>query len=43
MTLSLGKVEKSSASKIMGHTHLCMHDLLKLRHNCDAYMAVQKE
>jgi len=30
-------------AKLYATRNFCMHDFLKLHHNCDAYMGVQKE
>jgi len=42
-TRSPVRVVWSSARKFYATRNLCMHDFLKLHHNCDAFMGVQKE
>jgi len=42
-TRSPGQVVESAASKIIGYMNLRMNDFFKFRHNCDAYMGIQKE
>ena len=44
LTLALqGKLYRALHQKLFSTRNLCMHDFLKLHHNCDAYMDVQKE
>jgi len=44
LTLALqGRLYRTLHSKLYATRNLCMHDVLKLHHNCDAYMGVQKE
>ena len=44
LTLALqGKLHRALQPKLYATRNLCMHDFLKLHHNWDAYMVVQKE
>jgi len=44
LTLALqGRLYRALHPKLYVTRNLCMHDFLKLHHNCDAYMGVQKE
>ena len=44
LTLAVqGKLYRALQPKLYATRNLCMHDFLKLHHNWDAYMGVQKE
>ena len=44
LTLALqGRLYGALHLKLYATRNLCMHDFLKLHHNCDAYMGAQKE
>jgi len=44
LTLALlGRLYRALHPKLYATRNFCMHDFLKLHHNCDAYMGVQKE
>ena len=38
-----GRLHRALNPKLYATRKLCMNDFLKLHHNCDAYMGVQKE
>ena len=42
-TRSPGRLYRALQPKLYATLYLCMHDFLKLHHNWDAYMGVQKE
>jgi len=44
LTLALqGRLYRALHPKLYATRNLCIHDFLKLHHDCDAHMGVQKE